>query len=235
MLETGRFLFNLGSTEELEAPGRGEEGIMAGRSPDEKTPGAAPRGLALKSFTLNRSFEHPLIRWFDKRSEIVLCATAFDLSGKDPFIYPAKLEDVTDYVRLEEGATYTWTLGDGFPVFPPREIMGGLVVGIQAAESDQNITKIAKALIAAGDAVKTDGGIKKLLEDLASNPGKVAGQAVVGALGELAKLVGNVLKASEAKLDPVGLAAGQFSATESWEGKLTQEMEGCTIHLVETK
>lgn len=38
-----------------------------------------------------------------RKNEIVLCATSFDLSGKDLFAYPAKLEDVKDYVRLEKG------------------------------------------------------------------------------------------------------------------------------------
>lgn len=230
--EPGEFLFNLG--EPIEAPVGRRGGGLDVESTAEFEVSSAPRGLALKSFTLTKGHEGWFGRLLNRPDELVIAATSFDLSGGDPFVFPAKIEDVQQYYSAKRGETITWTLGDGFPVFVPRQIVGGVVVGIQVAESDAELVKIAEALVAASDAVKSDGKIADILKAI-SMPGKFAADQLLGALTEVSKVLGTVIKKYEEDLDPVGLAAAQFSATDSWEGKLEQTLDGGHIVLVETR
>jgi hypothetical protein len=194
----------------------------------------SPRGLALRSLTLKSSKEGWIQRLFNSPNELVVVSSSFDLSGQDPFIYPAKVEDVNGFRSVRKGETAEWTFGEGFPVALPRTIIGGLVVGLQVTESDEQSVRVAEALIAAAKEVKSDGGVKSLLQKLA-DPAKFAVDQALKALTEVSNIIGNVLKSYQKKMDPVALASGQFSAVAPWEGKLTQDLPDARLVLVETR
>jgi hypothetical protein len=250
MADTG-FLFDLGfdaSVERAGVPSGGggagtfggpnvEMDVPAGHDVERYPESESARGLALKSFTLKESQEGWFSRLMERPDEVVIVSTSFDLSGDDPFVYPAKMSEMPPEgsISVRRGETHEWTLGDGFPVALPRKIVGGLAVGIHVAESDEGSVRIAEALIAASDAVKSDGELAALLKKLVANPGKWAADAVFGALTEASKVLGEALKKFQEEFDPIGLAAGQFSANGSWDGRLTQEWPEGKVVLVETK
>jgi hypothetical protein len=230
----GRSLDAKRAQDEDLAPGPTSEPSPPARPEREYAKSQEPRGLALKSLTLHKSKEGWIQRFFDSPNELVIVSSSFDLGGGDPFVYPAKVEDVNGFRSLRRGETAEWTFGEGFPVAPARTIIGSLVAGVQVTESDEQSLRVAEALIAAGKEVKSDGGIKSILEKLA-DPGKFAADQALKALTEITTLIGKVIESYQKKMDPVGLASGLFSAVSPWEGKLEQDLPAAKIVLVETR
>jgi len=192
----------------------------------DASPPTAIRGLTIKEITLNKDFDG----WFDDDSEIYFISTALDFSGKDPVVFP--VGDATQTtLKLEPGETFRFSLGEGAPVFPEREITSGLVVQVHLFESDQGARDAAAAITKATDAVKTDGNLVKVLKQLFENPGGLAVDVVLGAAGEVAKVVSAVLESNGN--DNVAFFTGYWSAEGSWDGKLEATQEGASIRFGE--
>lgn len=190
------------------------------------------RGLTLAEVTLNTGHEFLNDLFKKQDNEIFFITTALDLSGTPPFVYP---EDPAtagqSWVPLRVGETYKATLGEGIPLFPLREVTGGIAVTIIVGESDLGQQELGKVLVAASEAVKNDDTLLGVVKKLLTDPTSVAIDTVLGALGKVAGSVGTVLK--EADNESVGLFRGFFLATGSWEGKLQESQRGATVRLRE--
>jgi hypothetical protein len=155
------------------------------------------RGLALRAIRLNRGSEGWIRNVFRSTNELFYISTAMDFSGKDPVVFPMKKEDADEaWIPLKEGQTYEFTLGEGAPIYPERPIVSGIAVAITVAESDGELQHAGEVMEKAADAVKTDGGIAKIVKKIAENPGAFAADVVLGAVLEAGKVVGTVLKAN---------------------------------------
>ncbi len=94
-------------------------------------------GLYLRSLTLTRSFEGFLGGLLNPRNEIYLLSCCWDFSGKAPVIIPANVEHASDVrFHLRTGDTRDF-IGAGLPLFPARQVHGGLYVRIWLFESDE--------------------------------------------------------------------------------------------------
>jgi hypothetical protein len=208
--DTGSIL-RLGRPEEISDPG------LVGITHELE-----PRGLVIKEITLNRDAEGP----FDDDAEVYFISTAMDFSGEAPLVFPlGRAEDAV--MHLEPGDTFRFTLGEGAPVFPMKLIVDGLVVQVHIFESDSGVQGAGEALQKAADAVKTDGNLLKLLEQLIKNPGGVATKVVLGAAAELATVVSTILSSNDN--DNVAFFTGYWSAQGSWAGQLHADQRGASI------
>jgi hypothetical protein len=213
-------VLQLGEPEDVAPPAR------PGIDREAAEPPRARRGLVIKEVTLRRDFEG----WFDDDNEIYFVSTAMDFSGQEPVIFPiGDAESAT--MKLEPGDTFRFTLGEGAPVFPEREIVSGLAVQVHVFESDSGARGAGDAIDKAADAVKTDGNLVKVLEKLIKDPGGLAVDVVLGAAAEVAKVVSAVLKSNDN--DNVAFFTGYWSAEGSWDGKLAAEQPGASIRFGE--
>jgi hypothetical protein len=138
-------------------------------------------------------------------------AWAWDLSGADVYLYPGKdvpHEQVT--FKLQPGETREWAWGDGAPLFPARQIAGGLAVRVQIWESDQGARAFGKTLSDVVEAVK-ESKLTNIFKLIA-----LAGGPTTATLAEeLALAISAVLKANSD--DFVDFYEGYFGATQPWE------------------
>ena len=102
----------------------------------------------------------------------------------------------TATLKIRPGDTKHFTLGEGAPVFPERDMVSGLAVNVHVFEADGNVRKAGEVIEKAADAVKTDGNLAKVLKKLIENPGGVAAgtDLVLGAAAEAAKVVAEILE-----------------------------------------
>jgi hypothetical protein len=212
-------ILRVGGPEDIASPARRE--ITATGSPP-----TARRGLVIKEITLNRDFE-PM---FDDDNEVYFVSTSMDFSGQDPIVFPLG-NAAESTMKLEPGETFRFSLGEGAPVFPEREITSGLVVQVHVFESDAGASAAGEAIEKAADAVKTDGDLAGILKSLITMPGGVATDVVLGAAAELAKVVSAVLKTNGN--DHVAFFTGYWSAVGSWSGKLAEDQSGASIRFGE--
>lgn len=217
-------LLEVGQPEDLAAPTfRGED------TSREYEPARATRGLVLKELTLNRGHEG-IASLFGARDEVYFISTAMDFSGTEPTVFPGAAAEAS-VVPLRAGETLAFTLGEGAPIFPEREITSGIAVLIHVLDSDGGVVAAGKAMEAAADAIKTDGKLVEVLKKLIKNPGQLAADVVLGAVLEVGKVVGTVLQQNQS--NNVAFFQGYFPAEGSWEGKLRADQRGASITLGE--
>jgi hypothetical protein len=204
-----------------------------------QAPQPRPRGLALKELTLHQTHEGLLVRWWDRvrhRKDvdgIFYLSTAIDGSGNPPFVWPINQQTADlAYVALAAGETHTWTLGDGAPIFPARELKGSLAVSIIVSDSDDAIRHVGEVVKKVTDDLSVDGDLTTFLAGLVANPGAVTAQAALEAIGKTTAVVADVLQQNQD--DFVGTYVGLFPALSSWDDKLHQDENGASILLVET-
>lgn len=191
------------------------------------------RGLALAELNVSKNYDGLLARLLNKAQQIYFLSIAFDLSDKHkPQIMPPKELSGNTFLDVRRGESFKFTLGEGAPIFLPRQIVGGLGTYIQVVEADDidkagdTIQKIHDDLT--DDSVSFIDKVKKLI----SNPASEATSQVLAAGFSLLKPIGTILKANED--DHVGLIQGTFPAKKSWDGRLIQYFsEGSFVRLRE--
>lgn len=225
----------VGSSEDLVSDGaiRIHRGIEGAAPPETETvvlKSERPRGLALKSIKVSRSWDR-VWRLFNGTSEIYFLSVAFDLSGKDPIVFPPKEVKEHDLYEVKKGETISFDLGDGAPVFPPRVIESGLVTYIAVAEADKGIRHVGEVMEKVHENLDKDGSLLDAVKKFVTDPAKSVVDEVLEAASAALAPIGTILKNNGD--ESAGMFQGIYSATESWAGKLVDTKQGTTLTLVE--
>lgn len=217
-----------------------ERGDPEAARPVDERPGIAPdepkpyRGLTIRRLTLNKNYDGRIQRWFGGQNEIYFLASSIMFGDKEPFVFPAVVEGGDQAImKLKRGESFEFDLGAGAPLFPERELMSGPAVAVWVMESDNDRRKAGEKMKAAAEAVKSDKTIVDALQQAITNPGAFTAQQVLGAIGEVVKVIGTVL--SKDGDEQVGLFSAYFPRTGSWDDMLVSRKEGATVELREIK
>ena len=189
-----------------------------------------PRGLAIHSLQVADTGGR-LWGLLDKTSNIYLLSVSFDLSGSKPLILPPKEVPDTFIFEVEDGETLSFTLGDGLPLFPATQIMGGLITYIVVSEADKGVRHAGEVIRQVHEDLSSDGSVLERVNALLANPS--------------AEIVGQILSAAAAALQPIGTIlrnngddsvaafSGIFPAKGPWADKLSAEQNGTKVTLAE--
>jgi hypothetical protein len=194
------------------------------------------RGLALAEVTLERDYDHSLLgRLFRRRreNELFFITMAFDMSGAEPTVYPAKPDEAANaWIPLKPGDVHRFSLGVGMPLWGPRPLVGGVALTIIVAESDKSIQNVGQHMTKAAEALKSDVDVVDFLAKLVTGPASIPADMVFGVLGKAAATAGAILENNHH--DHIGLFRGVFPASyDSWDGMLEQSQAGASIKLKE--
>ena len=107
---------------------------------------AEPRGLALKSLTINKGFEVILQDVFNPINEVYLIAWCWDLSGGPVYLYPQPGDNPSKYIIPMKAGEKREFIGEGALLFPAQTITSGLAVRIMLYESDSDVRKFGETL-----------------------------------------------------------------------------------------
>lgn len=178
------------------------------------------RGLALTHLNVSRGWDS-LFSLLGRTNQIYFLSLAYDLSGEPPQVMPPKELTGDTFIRIRPKETYEFTLGDGAPIFLPRQIVGGLAVFVQLCEAD-DVDKVGATMKKIHEDLEDDSAslierVKKLIK----NPASEGVSQVLSAGSALLKPIATVLEANGD--DHVGLVQGTFPARKSWEGRLVQD------------
>jgi hypothetical protein len=177
------------------------------------------RGLALTHLNVARGWDS-LFSLLGRANQVYFLSISYDLSGEPPQVMPPKELTGNTFIRLRPKETYEFTLGDGAPIFMPRQIVGGLAVFVQLCEAD-DVDKVGATMKKIHEDLEDDSAslidrVKKLIK----NPAAEGVSQVLSAGSALLKPIATVLEANGD--DHVGLVQGTFPARKAWEGRLVQ-------------
>lgn len=191
-----------------------------------------PRGLAIKSLHVTSKWDK-LWSFLGRRKQIYFLSVAFDLSGEEPIVFPPKTVSSAAVFNVTPGESISFTLGDGVPLFPLREICGGLVAYISVIEADKGIRHIGEVMTQVHADLKKKGSITDILQQLITNPTATVADEVLAAATAALQPIGTILRNNED--DYIALFNGIYSAKGPWAGKLEQTQNGTTIVLGELR
>ena len=190
----------------------------------------SPRGLAILSITVDVNSDG-IGGWFNGKQEVYYVSVAFDLSGDEPFVSPPKEVAAKALIRVTTGQKYEFTLGSGAPIYPPKVVVGGLLVYVVMMESDAGAAHVGEVIKKVHEDLASEGSLLDRVKDLIKNPGKVVADELLSAGAAALQPLGTILSNNED--EHLGLFQGLFDAQGSWEGKLSQSGGGVTMSLAE--
>ena len=189
------------------------------------------RGLSIRSVEVTSEFD----KWwkkFKKYKEIFFITIAFDFSGKDPLILPEPTMSTQPMTyKVKRNGKISFNLGSGAPLFPPREIVRGLVVYIHVVESDKGIRHVGEVMIKVHEKLSSDGSLFDIVKGFINNPYAQIANIGYEAITKALQPIGTILENN--RDDYLGLFQGTFNAEDSWQGKLKERQNGITIELAE--
>lgn len=171
------------------------------------------RGLALKSFKLNKSFEDFISTIFNPSNEIYFIAWSYDLSGEPVHYYPGEGINPQDVVINVKKGKLTDFIGDGINLFPKRQVKGGIAVRLFIWESDQKSRDLGETLVNISNAI-SESELNNVLSLVSLVTGVTINLIEKAAL-ELTKVIGTILKMD--KNDYVDLFEGYYAADTEWK------------------
>jgi len=177
---------------------------------------AEPRGLALKSLTINKGFEGFLQNVFNPINEVYLIAWCWDLSGGPVYLYPQPGDNPSKYIIPMKAGEKREFIGEGALLFPARTITSGLAVRIMLYESDSDVRKFGETLSKVANAISAS-QLSKLLFKLGTSTATPQLQmlgATIEASAQLAGIIGKILEKNDD--DYVDFFEGYYSVSESW-------------------
>jgi hypothetical protein len=205
---------------------------VEGALPEEPAP---TRGLALLSLKLKRSHEGWFSRLFrDNPDEIFIVSIGLDLSGEKPFVWPQDQGNADKaWVKVSEGETHEFKLGDGYPIYLPRQIVGGLALSVLLAESDSKERAWWKHVNDAVSALNSDAKLIAFVAAAATNPASITVAGGLAAAVKATEIVSKVL--SENGNDNVGAFQAILPASGDWDDKLAEDQPDVSIVLAEVR
>jgi hypothetical protein len=216
--------------------GRPSDLVERTRREDEKAPripkSGVQRGLTIKSLRITSRWDS-LWSFLGRRQQIYFLTVAFDLSGDEPVILPPSTVSADAVYRVTPGDTIAFTLGDGAPLFPLREIHGGLVVYISVIEADKGVRHVGEVMTKVHEDLKKDGSLVDILQELIKNPTATIADEVLSAATAALQPIATILQNNGD--DYIALFNGIYPAKGPWAGKLEQTQNGATIVLGELR
>lgn len=191
-----------------------------------------PRGLSLRSLVVSGAWDR-LWNLLQRRQEIYFLSVAFDLSEHDPVVLPPAQVPQAAVFRVRHGEKVTFSLGDGAPLFPPRVIVGGLVLYITICEADRGVRHVGEVMAKIHDDLARDDSLTKVIRGFIANPGKTVADEILSVATAALQPIATILKSNGD--DYEALFAGVYSAKGPWDGRLTASQNGATIELAELR
>ena len=150
-------------------------------------------GLYLKSLSLYESFEGFIANLFNPTNEIYFTSIAWDYSGTQPFLYPPKGAQGSDFLIPMKGGTTRQFVGDGVNIWPARVAVGALNLVVLVYECDNDVRKLGQTLVDIHDKVGNS-KLASLIIAISANPSLATGVAIGQAVNELLGVIGNIMK-----------------------------------------
>lgn len=150
-------------------------------------------GLYLKSLSLYQSFEGFIANAFNAKNEVYFTSLAWDYSGTEPFVYPPKGSQGSNFLIPMKAGTKREFIHDGVNLWPAQTVTGALNLMILVYESDQNERELGEQLVYIHDQV-ANSNLTSLIKAISVNPALATGVAVGVAVNELLGVVGNIMK-----------------------------------------
>jgi hypothetical protein len=202
----------------------------------EQTPeipsSAIARGLSLKSLRVTSAWDR-LWNLLGHTNQIYFLSVAFDISEKQPVLLPPKEVPSEAVYKVRAGEAISFSLGDGAPVFPPRVIVGGLIIYITVCEADRGLRHVGDVLEKVHDDFDKDGSLAKVIAGFLKNPALAAADQILAASTAALQPIATILKNNGD--DYIGLFTGIYPAKGGWQGKLTATNNGTTLELSELR
>jgi hypothetical protein len=177
-----------------------------------------PNSFELITSTDQKGFGGFLNNLFGSTNNIYFIAWAWDLSGEPVNLYPGEnVEAETVLIPMKAGNLREF-IGDGIPLFPKREVKGGIAVRIQVWESDKEIRHFGKAMSDTAEAIKKS-KLNNLLSLISIGTG-VSGVTITlvkDAAIELGEIIGTILQSNGD--DYVDFFEGYYASDQQWDKK----------------
>ncbi len=174
-----------------------------------------------------------LWNFLGKRQQIYFLSIAFDLSGQEPTIFPPSALSAGALYHVTPGETISFTLGNGAPLFPLREIHGGLIVYISVIEADKGVRHVGEVMAQVHEDLKREGSLVDILKQVVTNPTATIADEVLAAATAALQPIATILQKNEDNY--IALFNGIYPAKGPWAGKLEQTHNGTTILLGELR
>jgi hypothetical protein len=177
---------------------------------------SGPRGLSLKTLTLDPGFDSFIAKVFSPKHHLYLMMWTYDLSGAPAEFYPGPgVSSDQCLIPLKSGDARRF-LGTGILLRPARPVVGGLAVRMQVWESDAELRRFGAVMKNVAENVQAS-TLNKTLLLLAATTGVTLATltAVKEASLELAKLIGGIMEKNSD--DFVDFYEGYYPASEPWE------------------
>jgi hypothetical protein len=170
--------------------------------------------LKLKSLTLKEDFESWIygIWGSESTNEIYFTSIAWDYSGQSPFVYPPKGANASDFIIPMKAHTTRQFIGDGIPLWPSQNVVGGLNILLLVYECDSDARDAGERLVAIHDTVQKS-QLSALILAISTNPALATGVAIGAAIDEFLGIIGNIMKND--KDDYVDLFEGSYGTDKS--------------------
>jgi len=221
-----------------------EQGITVGGADDlferQRTIGApaqvpssgVARGLSLRSLVVTGAWDR-LWNLLGRKHQIYFLSIAFDLSANAPVVLPPKDVPEGAVYQVRHGATISFSLGEGAPVFLPRVIAGGLVVYITVCEADRGVRHVGEVMARVHEDLSKNKSLTNVIMGLVSNPTKTVADEVLSAATAALQPIATILKSNGD--DYEALFTGIYSANGPWDDRLSATQNGATIQLAELR
>jgi hypothetical protein len=188
------------------------------------------RGLALESLLVKDGWEG-LRAFLKQKKEIYFLSVAFDLSEAKPVVLPPKEVPAEAVYKVAPGETITFTLGHGAPIFPPREITGGLIVYLIVCEAKGGIRHVGEVLGKVHEDLAKDDSLLKVIKGFVTNPAQSLVTQGLSAFTAALQPIATILKSNGDNY--VALFSGIYPAKGPWAKDLSATRNGATLTLRE--
>lgn len=187
------------------------------------------RGLAIRSFSISRAFEKFL--WWETGSDMYFATIAFDLSGEKPTLLPPADVKASQFVyAMKSGDTIDFRLGQGAPVFYPRQLTGGLALYMMVFESDRNTEHLGEVMKKVHEDLDADDSVVSKIKEMLKNPAGGIAQQILGVATAAMQPIATVLTNRGDKF--VAPFQGYFPAIGAWD-RLSDARNGVAVSFAE--
>ena len=168
-----------------------------------------------------------------RRQQIYFLSVAFDLSEHEPVVLPPTEVPEGALYRVRRGEAIEFTLGDGAPIFLPREVRGGLIVYITICEADRGARHVGEVMAKVHENLTADRSLTSVIDGFLANPSATVANEVLSAATAALQPIATILQSNGD--DYEALFTGVYSAKGPWEDRLKATQNGTTIELRELR
>jgi hypothetical protein len=191
-----------------------------------------PRGLSLVSLRVTGVWDR-LWNLLGRRQQVYFLSVALDLSENEPVVLPPKEVPEGALYRVRRGEAVEFTLGDGAPIFLPREIRGGLVVYITVCEADRGARHVGEVMAKVHEDLTANKSLTSVIRGFITNPSATVADELLSAATAALQPVATILQSNGD--DYEALFTGVYPAKGPWDDRLKATQNSATIELRELR